>query len=101
MTYILIPEVDRHFEWDQTKSDWNRVDRDLPFDLAVLLFNGPTLERRDTRQDYRELRVQAIGAVNGTILQCVFTDRGEVRRIISLGRANKRERDVYSKAFQN
>jgi hypothetical protein len=45
----MIPEVDRDFEWDQTKSDWNRLERGLPFGLAVLLFDRPTFERREIR----------------------------------------------------
>jgi hypothetical protein len=101
MTYILVPEVDRDFEWDQWKSDRNRLERALPFDLAVLLFNGPTLERRDARQDYGELRVLAIGHAGGLILHCVYTDSGPVRRVISLRPANRRECDAYRAAFQN
>jgi uncharacterized DUF497 family protein len=101
LTYIVVPETDRDFEWDQWKSDRNRIERALPFDLAVLLFNGPTLERRDVRRDYGELRVLAIGHVGGLILHCVYTDRGPVRRIISLRPANRRERDAYRAAFQN
>ncbi len=97
----MIPEIDRDFEWDQRKSDRNRLERALPFDLAVLLFNGPTLERRDVRRDYGELRVLAIGDVGGLILHCVYTYRDPVRRIISLRPANRRERDAYRAAFQN
>jgi uncharacterized DUF497 family protein len=101
LTYIVVPEIDRDFEWDQRKSDRNVLERALPFDLAVLLFNGPTLERRDVRWDYGEPRVLAIGRAGGVILHCVYTDRGPVRRVISLRRANRRERDVYRAAFQN
>ena len=39
--------------------------------------------------------MQAIGMVGGLILLCVYTDRGTVRRIISLRHANRRERDAY------
>jgi uncharacterized DUF497 family protein len=101
LTYILVPEVDGDFEWDQTKSEWNRLERGLPFDLAILLFDGPTLERRDDRRDYGEVRVRAIGHVGGVIPHCVYTDRGLARRIISLRHANRRERDAYRAAFQN
>jgi len=97
----VVPEIDRDFEWDQWKSNRNSLEPALPFDLAVLLFNGPTLERRDLRRDYGELRVLAIGHVGGLILHCVYTDRGPVRRVISLRPANRRERDAYRAAFQN
>ena len=73
----------------------------MPFDCAVLLFRGPTRERPDTRQDYHERRVQAIGVAGGMILHCAYTDRGSVRRIISLRPANRRERDGYCTACRN
>lgn len=101
MTYLIIPEAERDFEWDQAKSDRNRFERNLPFDLATVMFNGPTLERRDLRQEYHEVRMLATGMACRLILLCVYTDRGLVRRIISLRPANRRERDDYRKTFQN
>jgi uncharacterized protein len=101
MTYMLIPPLERSFDWDPAKSDRNRLERGLPFDLATMLFDRPTLERPDTRLDYREARTLAIGMIGTVTLVCVYTDRGLVRRIISLRPANRRERDVYRTAFQN
>lgn len=101
MTYMIIPEVERDFEWDQAKSDRNQMERDLPFDLVIMLFSRPTLERPDMRRDYQEVRTRAIGMIGGVALACVFTDRGAVRRVISLRCANRRERDEYCAAFQN
>jgi uncharacterized protein len=83
------------FEWDGDKSRRNAVERHLPFEIAVVLFDGPTLEIADDRKAYGELRIKAIGAVRGVCMVCVFTDRGDIRRIISLRLANKRERDGY------
>ena len=83
------------FEWDETKSERNLIDRGLPFDLAESLFEGPVIEQRDDRRDYREVRIRAIGRVGGRILLCVYTDRDGVRRIISLRYANRRERNAY------
>jgi len=45
--------------------------------------------------------MQAIGMIGTVVLACVYTDRGLVRRIISLRPANRRERDEYRSAFQN
>lgn len=89
------------FEWDQRKSDRNALERDLPFELAMVLFDGPTIEQPDDRLEYRELRVRAVGKTFGAILHCVYTDRPGVRRIISLRPANRRERDAYRAAFEN
>ncbi len=87
------------FEWDEAKSERNRLQRGLPFALSMLLFEGRTLERVDERQDYGETRIQAIGMLGGRTLLCVYTDRGAVRRIISLRYANRRERDAYRATY--
>jgi uncharacterized DUF497 family protein len=88
------------FEWDEAKSRRNAVDRHLPFDLAIVMFDTPTLETIDGRRDYGEIRVKAIGAVRGVCMVCIFTDRGEVRRIISVRLATSRERDEYRATYQ-
>jgi len=89
------------FEWDEAKSERNRIERGLPFGLAVELFEGPVVERADNRRDYGEVRIQAIGRVGSVTLLCVYTDRGEVRRVISLRDANRRERNAYRAAEPN
>ena len=86
------------FEWDEAKSERNRIERRLPFDLAMALFEGPVLEQIDGRQDYGEKRVQAVGTAAGKTLLCIYTDRDHARRIISLRYANRRERDAYRAA---
>ena len=85
------------FEWDSAKSAENARERGLPFEIAMALFDGPTLEYPDRRHDYGESRVKAIGEVDGHILVCVYTDRGAVRRIISLRVASRKERHAYRK----
>ncbi len=80
------------FEWDDAKSAANRHSRGFGFAYAAGIFLGPTLEATDGRHDYGELRIRAIGAVDGEVLLVVFTDRGEIRRIISARRANRKER---------
>jgi len=101
LTYMMIAPVERTFEWDPDKSNTNQLNRGLPFDLAVLLFERPTLEQPDIRFDYSEDRTVAIGMIGQTVLVCVYTDKVGARRIISLRPANRRERDVYCAAFQN
>lgn len=87
------------FEWDAAKSARNVRERHLPFDIAMALFDNPTLEIADRRRDYGEARVKAIGIVRETILTCIYTDRGEYRRIISLRVANGKERNAYRAAY--
>ncbi len=80
------------FEWDEANSEATRQERGFGFDFAALIFEGPTLETIDTRRDYGEVRVQAIGEADGFLLLVVYTDRSETRRIISARPANAKER---------
>lgn len=87
------------FEWDEAKSRKNARERGLPFEVAAAMFDGDTLEMPDTRRDYGEARIQAIGQVEGRFLFCVYTWRGApeapMRRIISLRKAKRTEIDAY------
>jgi uncharacterized DUF497 family protein len=56
------------FSWDPEKSDASFHDRGFDFDFASLIFEEPTLEREDTRQDYGERRIIAIGLAAGVEL---------------------------------
>ncbi len=87
------------YEGDQTKSDKNFTERGFDFEYACKIFDGDTMERDDTRRDYGERRVIAIGEVDEEIYVIVYTPRGQARRIISARPASTRERDAYHKAF--
>ncbi len=87
------------FEWDDAKSAANAQARGLPFDIAMALFDGPTLESADRRRNYGEVRIKAIGSVSSHVLVCVYTDRPGVRRIISLRVADRKERNAYRQAY--
>ncbi|HEX2255662.1 MAG TPA: BrnT family toxin [Afifellaceae bacterium] len=91
------------FDWDPRKSARNAEERSLPFEVAMALFDGHTLEFDDQRRDYGERRIISFGAVAGRVLVCVYTWRGSdeapLRWIISLRKANKGESDAYGAAF--
>lgn len=80
------------FEWDEAKSRKNRRERGFGFGFAKLIFSGPTVEEVDESMSYGELRIQAIGMAEGRLLLVVYTDRGDVRRIISARMATPGER---------
>jgi len=83
------------FDWDPIKSERNRQERGFGFDFAALIFEGATIEWPDDRRDYGEARVRAIGEADGLVLYVIFTDRGDVRRIISARLASRKERDQW------
>lgn len=87
------------FEWDDAKSERNFRERGIDFEYACRVFEGDVLERDDTRRNYGERRLIAVGEVDGETLTVVYTWRGETRRIISVRRADRRERHAYREAF--
>lgn len=80
------------FEWDDGKHRRNEQERSIGFDVASSIFEGDTIERPDARRNYGEDRIKAIGTVEGVVLHVVYTRRGNVYRIISARRANRKER---------
>lgn len=94
------------FTWDPRKSERNLVERKFDFAFATLIFDGPTVERTDSRRNYGEQRMVAIGMAQGIALTVVYTDRAGtgsevVRRIISARKSDRRERTAYKKAVQS
>ena len=80
------------FEWDEAKSRRTVSERGFGFDYAARIFRGPTLEKQDDRRDYGETRMQAIGQAGDDVLFVAYTDRGDVRHIISARLASRKER---------
>ncbi|MDE0387557.1 MAG: BrnT family toxin [Rhodospirillales bacterium] len=60
---------------------------------------GATLTARDDRQDYGEDRFITIGFLDGAMVVLVWTPRDDAYRIISLRKANERERALYGPRF--
>ena len=81
------------FDWHDAKHDPNQ--RGFGFDVAARIFAGRVLLRVDDRRDYGEVRVKVIGEAAGVVLVVIFTDRGDVRWIISARRASMRERALW------
>jgi len=92
------------FSWDARKSNRNLEERGFDFEFATQIFDGATLERVDSRRDYGERRVIALGMAQDIPLTVVYTDRaeqgGEIdRRIVSARKSSRREREAYKKAI--
>ena len=83
------------FEWDEAKSRRNLEDRGFGYDAAALIFEGPVIEWCDVREAWGEARIVAVGSVEGIVLAVVYTDRDNVRRIISARKARKKERELW------
>ena len=86
------------FEWDAEKEVTNVAKHGIDFVQASQIFKGCILERVDTRKDYGEERIIALGEYDGVLLCVVYTYRNETRRLISAWRASKNDRQIYKKA---
>ena len=85
-------------EYDANKDAANRCKHRLPLALgghviAAARERGSVIP--DVRKPYGEPRYIAYGAIGGRLMVCVFTPRGERIRVISLRKANARERAAY------
>jgi uncharacterized DUF497 family protein len=90
------------FTWDPHKNATNVRRHGIAFEDAKRIFDGPTVEREDDRFDYGEIRVHAIGLVNGLEITVIYTDRnGDERRIISAWRSEPHERRAYWQHLKN
>lgn len=78
--------------FDPAKQAQTLADRGLDFADAVEVFAGTTAEAEDTRRDYGEIRIICFGFLRGRLVQIVYTPRGAVRHIISMRKANAREK---------
>ena len=88
------------YTWDPKKNRQNIARHGIAFEDATRVFEGPTLERVDDRFEYGEVRVYAIGIVNGLEVTVIYTDISTMeRRIISAWRSERHEREAYWKIF--
>lgn len=83
-------------EFDPEKRNKTLAERGLDFARAGEVFAGHHLTAEDTREDYSEPRRITVGKLDGRMVVMVWTPRGEVRRIISMRKANEREQARYA-----
>ena len=81
--------------FDPAKNRRNEDERGLPFSLAADFDWSQALIAEDTRQAYPEKRYQALGLIEEHLYMLVFTPREGDLHVISLRRANRRERIRY------
>ena len=82
-------------EWDDSKNESNIKKHGVSFETAAYIFNDVNrIEAYDAKHSDTEERYYTIGRV-GDVLFVVYTDRGEVFRLISARFATKREEEVY------
>lgn len=88
------------FEWDTNKAKSNLIKHGIRFEDAVLVFDDPYHLSLQDRHENGEFRWQTIGLVHGLIVIMVahtvrFESGDEVIRIISVRKADRKERSRY------
>jgi uncharacterized DUF497 family protein len=70
-------------------------ERGLDFEDSVEVFGGLSLDLPDERRDYGEPRIMTAGLLRGRLVIVICTPRGDTRHIISMRKANEREKARY------
>ena len=86
-------------EFDEAKRRFTLDARGLDMARAGEVFAGATLSVADDRKDYGEDRFITIGFLDGSMVILVWTPRDGAHRIISMRKANERERALYAPRF--
>lgn len=90
------------FEWDETKNAANIEKHGIDFNDAYELFQGNRVIFPDVRKDYGEERFIAVGRIKNRLMVAAYTQRSpEIIRIISLRKANSREKERFEKTIKD
>ena len=84
-------------EFDDSKRDRTLLERGLDFAHARAVFEGVHFTAQDSRADYDEDRFITVGWLEVRLAVLVWTPRGEARRIISMRKANDREKTLFTR----
>jgi len=82
-------------DFDPAKDTLNRAQHGLSLAFAKKLTWDEALVWVDTRYEYDEIRMIGLVPEGNTLYYIAFVDRGEVRRVISLRFAERREIKHY------
>jgi uncharacterized DUF497 family protein len=85
------------FEFDCEKDRINRQKHGISLAAAERMDFDTARIRKDERRDYQEPRWLAAGLIGDRLHMLAFTMRGETLRVISLRKANRRERRDYDR----
>jgi len=83
------------YEWDEAKRQATLKDRGIDFASMVFFDWDSARTIEDTRNDYGETRYVSIGFIANRLHVCIWCQRDDAVRIISLRKANRDEREDY------
>ena len=83
------------YEWDENKRIANIIKHCVDFFDAERFDWSSAIETNDDRADYNEERWIALGFIDNRLHVLIYALRGNNIRLISLRKANSRERKYY------
>lgn len=89
-----------NIEFDSTKDEANQIKHGISLNKASCFIWQTATISDDLRADYGEDRFIAQGYIGQRLHILIFTLRGRTVRVISLRKANRRERNAYEKTHQ-
>jgi uncharacterized DUF497 family protein len=85
--------------FDPAKRAQILAERGLDLADAPKVFGGLVAEAEDSRRDYGEIRVICFGFLDSRLVQVVYAPRDEARHIITMRKANAREKKRLASLF--
>jgi len=82
-------------EWDEVKRQQTLALRQMDFADVALIDPASLVTEQDTRHDYGEARYSSYAYLDQTLINFCWTPRNGRIRIISMRKANDRERKKY------
>lgn len=88
-------------EFDPVKNEINVEKHGISLDMALCIDKETAYIIEDSRNQYGERRLQMFGFIEERLFIMVFTLRDNFMRVISLRKANEREKRRYKNARKN
>ena len=86
-------------EWDDRKRNKALAERGLDFADVAWVDRDTAFTLEDNSADYAEARFVTMAQIHNRLCVFAWCQRGEALRVISLRKANERERNKYEKAI--
>ena len=87
-------------EYDSAKRDQVLAERGLDMALCGKVFDGFHLTRPDDKHSDAEDRFTSVGTLGDSLVIIVWAPRKDLRRIVTMWKANDQERQKFNEARQ-
>lgn len=85
-------------DWDDAKRNWTLQEGGLDFASVAEADWDDALTVEDSRADYGEQRLVSLVPIHGRLCVVAWCMRGEKLRVISLRKANGKERKIHAES---